>query len=507
MEDAMRALRKRGMSPVRRGILAGAATAAAIGIAATIGAGVSAGDPAPAAKQAGPDRAALRELGRRLFFDATATSRMGMRACADCHSPGHGYADPEQFSMDDTAPTKRHSQTLEDGAMNPSGHWDGEFEDIAQLVRSRMNVRFFSGGGAQYGEGGDDEDVAMSVVSFLEVFARPTPAQVFEVHGVAADAVALGFTPQLPLRIPVPPAPAARAAPLAARPAPARHGGADVLPATATADDVFGAPATTAEAGTFVNESRVTSEPLPKGERALADAGRYASAFRAAFGTETVTRRRIGKAVLEYCHSIESGESAYDRFARGDADALSAAQKRGLELFTGRAGCASCHSIGAGSGARAAFSDYQFHDTGVTWRAVEDRVRSGAVLALSVGDHSVEFVPSGERKGGDLAPEAPFAASVVRTALLTADDGRFVRTGVEKDRRAFKTPSLRDVARRGPYMHDGSLKTLEDVVRHYTRVPSDPNLDAKFPRFSASDADVADLVEFLGSLTGDRRPG
>jgi hypothetical protein len=79
---------------------------------------------------------------------------------------------------------------------------------------------------------------------------------------------------------------------------------------------------------------------------------------------------------------------------------------------------------------------------------------------------------------------------------------------VTEDLRRFKTPTLRDVARRGPYMHDGSLATLEDVVRYYdSEAPSDPNLDPRFLRFVAVGTDVSDLAAFLRALTSDRRPG
>src|SRR6185503_14896886 len=81
----------------------------------------------------------LRELGRRLFFDPAA-SRMGMRSCADCHDPGHGYSDPEKVSRDDARTTQRHSQTIVDTADSPTGHWDGEFKRIEDVVRSRLNL-------------------------------------------------------------------------------------------------------------------------------------------------------------------------------------------------------------------------------------------------------------------------------------------------------------------------------------------------------------------------------
>src|SRR5690349_118878 len=75
-------------------------------------------------------RGALVELGRRLFFDPAAGSRMGMRSCADCHDPAHGYSEARRFSVDDTASTDRHSQTLVDDGDDGTAHWDGVFASI-----------------------------------------------------------------------------------------------------------------------------------------------------------------------------------------------------------------------------------------------------------------------------------------------------------------------------------------------------------------------------------------
>jgi len=80
-------------------------------------------------------------------------------------------------------------------------------------------------------------------------------------------------------------------------------------------------------------------------------------------------------------------------------------------------------------------------------------------------------------------------------------------TGRPKEVRAFKTPTLRDVALRGPYMHDGSLATLEAVVLHYAKPPRDPALDSRVAGFDATRRDVADLVAFLRALSSDVRPG
>ena len=135
---------------------------------------------------------------------------------------------------------------------------------------------------------------------------------------------------------------------------------------------------------------------------------------------------QIAAALASYIRTIRSGDSRFDRSLAGRRLALTENERKGLALFRGKGNCVSCH-VGPN------FTDEQFHNTGVAWRAGR-------------------FV----------------------------DDGRFTVTGVERDRGAFKTPTLREVARTGPYMHDGSFATLEDVVDFYSgggRV--NPNLDSE----------------------------
>jgi cytochrome c peroxidase len=200
--------------------------------------------------------------------------------------------------------------------------------------------------------------------------------------------------------------------------------------------------------------------------------GRYAEAFRAAFGSTSVTTARLAEAIAEFVRTIRHTESPYDRHVAGKKDALSPEAKRGLELFRGRAGCAQCHRL---EPRPAAFTDERFHVTGVAW------------------------------KGGAGAPARPSGAEDRFAAQAARGRGRM--TSASDEERAFKTPTLRDVAKRPPYMHDGSLPTLESVVRHYAEGgAADPNLDPKVRPFRASDRDVADLVAFLESLTGDVRP-
>jgi cytochrome c peroxidase len=208
----------------------------------------------------------------------------------------------------------------------------------------------------------------------------------------------------------------------------------------------------------------------------LASAGLYGSAFEAAFGDPKPTPERLSMALGWYVRSLEPTPSPYDRYAAGDASALSPEAVRGLELFRGRAGCAQCH---AADGERPAFTDHAFHNTGVA--------KSPAARA---------------RRGRGPVPG------------LDEGHGRFSKRA--EHARAFKTPSLRDVALRAPYMHDGSFATLEAVVRYYALdcgSSGDDRMDARLAPFAAgrpaaeTDQDVRDLVAFLVSLTGETRAG
>ncbi len=189
---------------------------------------------------------------------------------------------------------------------------------------------------------------------------------------------------------------------------------------------------------------------------------RYAAGFLAAFGSSEVTRERIIDALHAYVLSLRSGESAYDRFRAGNPEALTASARRGLALFTGKADCASCHTVEG-----ATFTDGQFHNTGVTFRSATLQFTG---LSLDGGAGEMDFVE------GDLGK--------------------------------FKTPSLRDVSRRAPYMHDGSFATLEDVVGYYSDGGT-PNrqLDTHVKKLDLSPRETKDIVAFLEALTSDERPG
>jgi len=174
----------------------------------------------------------------------------------------------------------------------------------------------------------------------------------------------------------------------------------------------------------------------------------YQAAFRQVFGTE-LNPEGVAKAIAAYERTILSGNSPYDRFRAGDGSALPAAARRGLALFEGKARCVTCH---AGFN----FTDESYHNIGV---------------------------------GMD------------RT---TPDLGRHTVTKREEHKGAFKTPTLRDVAARPPYMHDGSERSLADVIAFYNRGGTpNPWLSGEMRPLGLTDQEQADLVAFLGALTGE----
>jgi len=180
----------------------------------------------------------------------------------------------------------------------------------------------------------------------------------------------------------------------------------------------------------------------------LALAGRhYRKRFREAFDAEP-SMELIARALATYVRTIVAGDSPFDR------GTLSESASRGLILFRGKAGCISCHS-------GPLFSDEEFHNTGVAWR-------DG----------------------------------------ILKDEGRARVTGASQDRGAFKAPTLREIDRTAPYMHDGSLETLRQVVDYYDAGGRpNPGLDDRIRRLNLSHGEKQDLVAFLRSLTGRVQDG
>lgn len=170
----------------------------------------------------------------------------------------------------------------------------------------------------------------------------------------------------------------------------------------------------------------------------------YRQAFAAAFPGEAISADTISRAVATFERTLVSGGAPFDKWIGGQEDAIGEPAKRGFAIFNTTANCAACHT-----GWR--LTDDSFHDIG----------------------------------------------------LPDADIGRgAIMEGVEPLRHAFKTPGLRDVARRAPYMHNGSIGTLTEVVLHYDRgFLKRPSLSAEIHPLHLTSRDVEDLVAFLKTLS------
>ena len=174
----------------------------------------------------------------------------------------------------------------------------------------------------------------------------------------------------------------------------------------------------------------------------------YTALFQSAFG-EKINADNLAKSLASFERVLLSGNSRIDRFRAGEVRALSEHERHGLWLYESRGGCWRCHS-------GPNFSDESFHNTGVSWN---------------------------------------------RTPI---DLGRFAVTNKDSDRGRFKTPSLRNVALTAPYMHDGSLATLEDVLDFYNRGGNkNPYLEETVKPLGLTQEDKKDLVAFLKALTGE----
>ena len=207
----------------------------------------------------------------------------------------------------------------------------------------------------------------------------------------------------------------------------------------------------------------------------------YDGLFEAAFG-DGPSPDRLGQALASWQRTLLAGDSAFDRwYFGGDQDALSPEARAGFELFTGKAGCAGCHTIG---GEHALFTDEIFHNTGI-----------GVPRPDATDPVVVETSP-----GVSVTFSRDLIASI--ETPRPSDLGRFEVTLDPKDRWRFKTPSLRNVALTAPYMHDGSLRTLEEVVRYYDRGgrPHE-GLDPLIRRLDLGETEIESLVAFLTSLT------
>lgn len=190
--------------------------------------------------------------------------------------------------------------------------------------------------------------------------------------------------------------------------------------------------------------------PLDRMEEKLRAVPGYRPWFLRAYPGEGITRETVGRAIATYERTLVSGRSPFDRWVEGDEDAVSEDAKRGFALFVGKANCAKCHS-----GWR--FTDDSFHDVGL---------------------------PGEDRGRGVHLPE------------------------IEVSQFAFKTPTLRNVDRRAPYMHDGSVPTLEAAIDLYDRGGSvkRPGLSREIKPLELSAEEKRQLLAFLKQLTSEDHP-
>jgi cytochrome c peroxidase len=173
----------------------------------------------------------------------------------------------------------------------------------------------------------------------------------------------------------------------------------------------------------------------------------YQDEFKAVFGEGPITVDQVADAIAAFERTVVTTDSRFDRYARGDHSALTPLEKEGLEIFNGKGHCTGCHW-------GPYFSDGRFHNLGV---------------------------PPKDPKNPDL--------------------GRYVVTKDPRDKGAFKTPTVRDAARRPPYLHDGSEKTLESLIDFYDRGGGkDPNFDPLMVPLRLTKHEKAALVAFIKAL-------
>jgi cytochrome c peroxidase len=185
--------------------------------------------------------------------------------------------------------------------------------------------------------------------------------------------------------------------------------------------------------------------------------------FREVTGRDEIRQNDVTGALADYVRTLVAGESPFDLFYyRDDGPALDATARAGLNLFLGKAGCAACHRVRSD---HALFTDQRFHNTGVGYHP------------------RFEYLGYG------------------------GDGLEASRTRPNEFKGEYLTPSLRNVALTAPYMHDGRLKTLADVVAFYDRggIPN-PFLDRRLKPLGLTAGEQAALVAFLESLTSARRP-
>jgi cytochrome c peroxidase len=209
----------------------------------------------------------------------------------------------------------------------------------------------------------------------------------------------------------------------------------------------------------------------------------YRKAFQEAYGRD-VTSEDIGKAIAAFERTLVFMDSPFLRFLRGDSQAISADAKAGWDLFNGRARCNTCHHLNPSNPLG---TDNRFHNVGVSARHQDFESLADRALKALEEDSSEEALD-------ELA---------VGTDL--SELGRFMVTGNRADMGGFRTPILLNIGITGPYMHDGSMETLWDVMDHYNKGgESNPFLDGGMEPLALTEKEIDQVVALLFSMTDER---
>lgn len=222
-------------------------------------------------------------------------------------------------------------------------------------------------------------------------------------------------------------------------------------------------------------------------------AANYAEAFAAVFGSDPRAMptaeafANVGKAIAAFERTIMPERSRFDAYADalargGSSDALSQEEIAGLRLFVGQANCINCHN-------GPLFTDNDFHNTGIPAAGSLPADNGRTDGALKVGADPFNCLGP----YSDAAPE-----ECVELAFMKAEGPELVR--------AFKTPSLRDVAGRAPFMHAGQITSLADAVAHYNAAPAAPAGHSELEPLSLSEDEQRSLIAFLQTLDGGKDP-
>ncbi len=222
-----------------------------------------------------------------------------------------------------------------------------------------------------------------------------------------------------------------------------------------------------------------TKNPVHKGQdiealvRTLRADDEMVALFKAAYDSAP-NAEDYGKAIAVFQrHFLVTGDSPFDRYAKGDKQALSGAAQRGLELFQRKAGCVQCHH-------GPVFSDHAFHNIGLRRNPLFDQPAYREILRFDA-----------KRMG------------LKEWETVDDDTGRYLVTHDPADRKKFKTPALRNIAQTAPYMHDGRYATLDEVIDHYDRGgDATPMQESGIRPLHLTAEEKSDLKAFLLALSG-----